>query len=63
MPRGPSSRLALTLLEHSEWLIVQGRAEEDEQVLAAVRETLERLEAKPWPEHARSPSRWGGPRL
>jgi hypothetical protein len=28
---GPSFRLALTLLEHSEWLIVQGRAEEGER--------------------------------
>jgi hypothetical protein len=48
----PSFRLTLTLLEHSKWLIVQGRAEEGEPLLAAVRETLEGLEAKPWPEHS-----------
>jgi hypothetical protein len=60
---GPSFRLALTLLEHSEWLIVQGRAEEGEPLGAAVRETLECLEAKPWPEHAAQSSRCGGPRL
>jgi hypothetical protein len=49
---GPSFRLTLALLEHSEWLIGQGRAEEGEPLGAAVRETLERLEAKPWREHA-----------
>jgi hypothetical protein len=60
---GPSFRLTLALLEHSEWLIGQGRAEEGEPLGAAVRETLERLEAKPWPEHAAQSSRCGGPRL
>jgi tetratricopeptide (TPR) repeat protein len=42
--------LAVTLLEHGESLVGQGRADEAESLLAEVRETFERLEAKPWLE-------------
>jgi tetratricopeptide (TPR) repeat protein len=40
--------LAVTQLEHSEWLATQGRAEEAEPLLAEAREIFERLEATPW---------------
>jgi class 3 adenylate cyclase len=40
--------LAVTQLEHGEWLVEQGRAEEADSLLAEARETFERLEAKPW---------------
>ena len=42
--------LAVTQLEHSEWLVGQGRAEEAEPLLSEARETFERLEARPWLE-------------
>jgi predicted ATPase/class 3 adenylate cyclase len=42
--------LAVTRLEHAEWLTAQGRAEEAQPLLAEVREIFERLEAKPWLE-------------
>jgi ATP/maltotriose-dependent transcriptional regulator MalT len=42
--------LAVTELEHSEWLVTQGRAEEAEPLLAEAREIFERLGAKPWVE-------------
>jgi class 3 adenylate cyclase/tetratricopeptide (TPR) repeat protein len=42
--------LAATQLEHTEWLIAQGRVEESEPLLAEARDTFERLEAKPWLE-------------
>jgi class 3 adenylate cyclase/predicted ATPase len=41
---------AATQLEHAEWLAARGRAEDAEPLLAQARETLERLEAKPWLE-------------
>jgi hypothetical protein len=44
--------LAVTVLEHGEWLIVQGRAEEAEPLLADAHEIFERLEATPWLERA-----------
>ncbi len=44
--------LAVTHLEHGEWLIGQGRADEAEPLLAEARETFERLEARPWLERA-----------
>jgi class 3 adenylate cyclase/tetratricopeptide (TPR) repeat protein len=44
--------LALTELEHGEWLVAQGRAEEAERLLAEAREIFERLEATPWLERA-----------
>ena len=40
--------LAVTLLEHAEWLAPQGRAAEAEPHLAEAREIFERLEARPW---------------
>jgi class 3 adenylate cyclase len=42
--------LAVTLLEHGEWLTGQGRAEEAEPLLSEAREIFERLEATPWLE-------------
>ena len=42
--------LAVTQLEHGEWLVEQGRAQEAEPLLGEARETFERLEAKPWLE-------------
>jgi class 3 adenylate cyclase/tetratricopeptide (TPR) repeat protein len=40
--------MAVTQLEHGEWLVGEGRAAEAEPVLAEAREIFERLEAKPW---------------
>jgi class 3 adenylate cyclase/predicted ATPase len=40
--------LAVTLTEHSDWLVSVGRAETAEPLLAEAREIFERLEAKPW---------------
>jgi class 3 adenylate cyclase/tetratricopeptide (TPR) repeat protein len=40
--------LAVTLTEHGEWLVGEGRASEAEPLLAEARETFARLEAKPW---------------
>jgi len=42
--------LAVTQLEHGEWLIARGRADEAEPLLDEARETFERLEATPWLE-------------
>jgi hypothetical protein len=44
--------LAVTQLEHAEWLVGQGRADEAEPLLAEARELFERLEARPWLERA-----------
>jgi hypothetical protein len=44
--------LALTQLEHSEWLIGEGRQEEAEPLLTEAREIFERLEARPYFERA-----------
>ena len=44
--------LAVTLLEHGEWLAAQGRAEEAEPHLAEAREIFEGLKATPWLERA-----------
>jgi class 3 adenylate cyclase/tetratricopeptide (TPR) repeat protein len=44
--------LAVTELEHGEWLVAQGRAEEAEPLLVEAREIFERLEATPWLERA-----------
>ena len=46
--------LAVTLLQHGEWLVAQGRAEEAEPHLAEAGETFERLEARPWLERLSS---------
>jgi class 3 adenylate cyclase/tetratricopeptide (TPR) repeat protein len=42
--------LAVTELEHAEWLVGQGRAEEAEPLLAEAGEIFERLDARPWLE-------------
>jgi hypothetical protein len=42
--------LAVTELEHAEWLVAQDRAEEAEPLLAEAHEIFERLEATPWLE-------------
>ncbi len=42
--------LAVTRLEHAEWLQAQGRADEAQPLLIEAREIFERLEAKPWAE-------------
>jgi class 3 adenylate cyclase/tetratricopeptide (TPR) repeat protein len=42
--------LAVTQLEHAEWLVTKSRADEAEPLLAEARETFERLEANPWLE-------------
>ena len=42
--------LAVTQLEHGEWLVAQGRTEETESHLTEAREIFERLEARPWLE-------------
>jgi class 3 adenylate cyclase/tetratricopeptide (TPR) repeat protein len=42
--------LALTELEHAEWLIGESRPDEAEPLLAEARETFVRLDAKPWLE-------------
>jgi ATP/maltotriose-dependent transcriptional regulator MalT len=42
--------LAVTQLEHSEWLAGQGRRDEAEALVAEARETFARLEAAPWLE-------------
>jgi class 3 adenylate cyclase/tetratricopeptide (TPR) repeat protein len=44
--------LAVTELEHGEWLVAQGRSDEAEPLLAEAQETFERLEARPWLERA-----------
>ncbi|HEY8774634.1 MAG TPA: adenylate/guanylate cyclase domain-containing protein [Gaiellaceae bacterium] len=44
--------LAVTELEHGEWLTAQGRTDEAESLLAEAREIFERLEAPPWLERA-----------
>jgi predicted ATPase/class 3 adenylate cyclase len=49
---GLTFQLALTELEHGEWLVGQGRAGEAETLLAEAREIFERLEATPWLERA-----------
>jgi hypothetical protein len=40
--------LAVTLIEHGEWLLSEDRVAEAEPLLAEARETFERLQAKPW---------------
>ena len=47
---GMSFWLAVTQLEHGEWLAQQGRGGEAAVLLAEARETFERLEARPWLE-------------
>ena len=40
--------LAVTRLEHAEWLVSQSRGEEAQPLLDEAREIFERLEARPW---------------
>src|SRR5262249_5678284 len=40
--------LAVTELEHAEWLTGRGRSDDAQPLLANARETFKRLEAKPW---------------
>jgi class 3 adenylate cyclase/tetratricopeptide (TPR) repeat protein len=42
--------LAITRLEHAEWLVSQARAEETPPLLTQAREAFERLDATPWLE-------------
>ena len=42
--------LAVTQLEHGEWLVGEGRTDEAEPLLAEAGEIFERLEAQPWLE-------------
>jgi len=42
--------LAVTLLEHAEWLVGQGRAVEADGLLREAEEIFERLKARPWLE-------------
>jgi len=44
--------LAVTHLEHGEWLTAQGRAEEAQPLLTEAHETFERLQATPWLERS-----------
>jgi tetratricopeptide (TPR) repeat protein len=48
--------LAVTRLEHAEWLAAQGRADEAQPLLAEAREIFERLEAEPWLERIGQPT-------
>jgi hypothetical protein len=48
--------LALTQVEHAEWLEAQGRAGEAEPLLSEAAATFERLGAEPWLERARRTS-------
>jgi ATP/maltotriose-dependent transcriptional regulator MalT len=52
--------LAVTQLEHGEWLVAEGRASEAEPMLAEAEETFARLEARPWLE--RTAAAAAGPR-
>jgi class 3 adenylate cyclase len=49
--------LAVSQLEHGEWLGGQGRAGEAEPLLAEAREIFERLEAAPWLERVKAAAR------
>ncbi len=44
--------LAVTLLEHGEWLLTQERGGETEQMFAEACEIFERLQAAPWLQRA-----------
>jgi len=46
--------LAVTQLEHAEWLVEQSRAADAEALLTDARATFERLEAQPWLERLSS---------
>jgi tetratricopeptide (TPR) repeat protein len=44
--------VAVTQLEHAEWLVSQQRADDAEPLLAEARRTFEQLQARPWLERA-----------
>jgi class 3 adenylate cyclase/tetratricopeptide (TPR) repeat protein len=44
--------LAVTMLEHGEWLAAEGQGEEAEPLVREAREIFERLRAQPWLERA-----------
>ena len=44
--------LAVTELEHAEWLVAQNRAGDADPLLIEAREIFERLDATPWRERA-----------
>jgi tetratricopeptide (TPR) repeat protein len=51
--------MAVTELEHGQWLVGQARADEAEPLLAEAGEIFERLEARPWLERVTQASRGG----
>jgi tetratricopeptide (TPR) repeat protein len=53
--------LAITLLEHAEWLTSEGRADEADPFLGEARQIFERLEATPWVERAGAGTRVEAP--
>jgi len=55
--------LAVTQLEHGEWLVGQGRPSEAEPRLAEAGEIFERLEARPWLERATAVARTQQPQV
>jgi hypothetical protein len=52
--------LAVTLLEHGEWLAARGRGAAAEPLVAEAREIFERLRAEPWLERVRRLDTAGG---
>jgi len=55
--------LAVTQLEHGEWLAAQGRADEAEPLLTEAREIFERLGAAPWLERVTAAARTQQPQV
>ena len=60
---GPSFRLALTLLEHREWLVVPGEQRKANRCSPLCERPWSASRRSPGPSMRRSPSRCGGPRL
>jgi tetratricopeptide (TPR) repeat protein len=52
--------LAITRLEHGEWLTGQDREQDAQPLLAQARETFERLEARPWLQRTERRARLAG---
>jgi hypothetical protein len=48
--------LAVTLLEHAEWLAMSGQAGEAEPLFAEARPIFQRLRAQPWLERLNRPT-------
>ena len=51
--------VAITLLEHGEWLVSQSRADEASPLFDEAREIFERLGAAPWTDRAGAPATAG----